>query len=148
MTRVPVSCDHRGVDVLPRIVDWCREHDLQPIDMGPKTPESVDYPDYAFPVGERVAASNGEEVGVLICGWGNGMAIAANKVKGVRAAVCLNKVQAEYARSHNDANVLVISTEATGWGMVEEILDAFFSTGFSGGRHVRRLEKIARYESR
>jgi ribose 5-phosphate isomerase B len=116
--------------------------------MGPHSSESVDYPDYAFPLAERVVSSGGKEVGVLICGWGNGMAIAANKVKGARAALCMSRVQAEYARSHNNANILVLSAESTGWGMIEEILEAFLKGEFEGGRHARRVDKIAEYEAR
>ncbi|HDS30784.1 MAG TPA: ribose 5-phosphate isomerase B [Firmicutes bacterium] len=147
MTRIIVGCDHRGLDTRDKIIAWCEKKGIEAVDMGPKDTESVDYTDYAFPVGERVAKSGGEEIGILICGWGNGMAIAANKVKGVRAALCTSRVQAEYARSHNNANVLVVSAEATGWGMIEEIINAFINTGFEGGRHERRMNKIAEYES-
>jgi ribose 5-phosphate isomerase B len=148
MTRIVISCDHRGVETVRRIVAWCEERDFEAVDLGPKDAGSVDYPDYAFPLVERVLESGGEEVGVLVCGWGNGMAIAANKVKGARAALCMNRVQTEYARNHNNANVLILSAEATGWGMMQEILDAFLTTEFEGGRHTKRLDKIAAYESR
>ncbi len=146
MTRVVIACDHRGVETLRKIISWCDENGHEAVDMGPKTTESVDYPDYAFPLVERVVASDGEEVGVLVCGWGNGMVIAANKVKGARAALCLSSIQAKYARWHNDANVLVLSAEATGWGMMQEIMKAFLSEEFEGGRHERRVKKIADYE--
>ena len=148
MTRILLACDHRGGETLRRISSWCRDHGHEPVDMGPEIPESVDYPDYAFPLAERVVKSNGEEVGILICGWGNGMAIAANKVVGARAALCMNRVQAEYARWHNDANILVLSAEATGWGMIQEILDAFLKEKYEGGRHDPRLSKISEYESK
>jgi len=148
MTRIVIAGDHRGIETVRKIIAWCEEKGLEAVDLGPKTTESVDYPDYAFPLVERVLKSAGEEVGVLICGWGNGMAIAANKVKGSRAALCLSRVQAEYSRSHNNANVLILSAEATGWGMMQEILDTFLETEFDGGRHKRRLDKIAEYESR
>jgi len=148
MTRIVISCDHRGVETVRRIISWCEERDFEAVDLGPKDAGSVDYPDYAFPLVERVLESGGEEVGVLVCGWGNGMAIAANKVKGARAALCMNRVQTEYARNHNNANVLILSAEATGWGMMQEILDAFLTTEFEGGRHTKRLDKIAAYESR
>lgn len=147
MTRILVSCDHRGVALRDRIIAWCRENGHEPVDMGPEGTDSVDYPDYAFSLAERVVASNGQEVGILVCGWGNGMAIAANKVKGARAALCLGHMQAQYARWHNDANILVLSAEATGWGMVEEIITAFLKEPFEGGRHERRMGKIAEYES-
>ena len=142
MAKVVVACDHRGVELRDKIASWLKEGGHDVIDMGPSTSESVDYPGYAFSVGERVVGSGGEEVGILICGWGNGMAIAANKVKGGRAALCHTEAQARYARWHNDANVLVISAEATGWGMVKEIVRAFLEEGFEGGRHARRLKAI------
>ena len=147
MPRILVGCDHRGVAVCNLIINWCAENGFEAVHMGAKDSESVDYPDYAFPIAERVAGSGGEEVGVLVCGWGNGMVIAANKVKGARAALCMDRVQAEYSRWHNDANILVISAEATGWGMMQEILTAFLKEEFEGGRHMRRIEKISDYES-
>ena len=148
MVKVLIGCDHRGVDTLEKIMSWCVENGHTPVNMGPDTNKSVDYPDYAFPVVDKAVKSRGRSVGILICGWGNGMVIAANKVKGARAALCMSRVQAEYARSHNNANVLVMSAEATGWGMMEEILDAFISGDFDGGRHKRRIDKIAGFERR
>ncbi len=148
MTRILIGCDHRGVSVRDQIITWCRENGHEPVDMGPQETGSVDYTDYAFPLAERVVDSGGEEVGVLVCGWGNGMAIAANKVAGTRAALCLSRVQAEYARRHNNANILVLSAEATGWEMIEEILQTFLKEKFEGERHARRMGKIADYEAR
>lgn len=147
MARILVGCDHRGVTVCDRVISWCAKNGFEAVNMGAKGTESVDYPDYAFPIAERVGGSEGEEIGVLICGWGNGMAIAANKVKGARAALCMNRVQAEYSRWHNDANILVISAESSDWGMIQEILTAFLKEGFEGGRHERRISKITDYES-
>lgn len=148
MAQVLVACDHRGIEMRNKIIAWLRENDHEPVDMGPKTSDSVDYPDYAIPVAERVAASNGTEIGILICGWGNGMAIAANKIKGARAALCLMDIQARYARWHNDANILVLSAEATGWGLTTEIMKAFLKEEFEGGRHEKRVREICNYESR
>jgi len=146
MARVLVACDHRGFDTLSRIIPWLTENNHEAVNMGPETTDSVDYPDYAMPLAERVAASNGEEVGILICGWGNGMVIAANKVNGARAALCMSRVQSAYARWHNNANILVLSAEATGWGMMQEIMQAFLSEDFEAGRHERRVNKIHDYE--
>ncbi|MCX6645835.1 MAG: RpiB/LacA/LacB family sugar-phosphate isomerase [bacterium] len=146
MTRILIACDHRGIETMDRIVYWCKENGHDPVNMGPSTSESVDYPDFAFPCAEKVVESNGESVGILICGWGNGMAIAANKVKGARAALCTSPIQAAYARWHNNANILVISAEATGWGMMTEIINVFLKEGFDGGRHERRINKISDYE--
>lgn len=146
MARIFIACDHRGVETCNRIIGWCEENSHNATFMGPdKADGNVDYPDYAFPLVEKVVGSRGRSIGILVCGWGNGMVIAANKVKGARAALCMDRVQAEYARSHNNANVLVLSAEATGWGMMKEILDAFIKGKFGGGRHARRLGKIAGY---
>ena len=147
MTRILIGNDHRGTDTRELIIKWCEGNGHEAVDMGPQKSGSVDYPDYAFPLAERVAeCADGSEVGVLICGWGNGMAIAANKVKGVRAGLCMDPVQAEYARRHNNANILVVSAEATGWGLMQEILKSFIETEFDGDRHTRRIGKIAEYE--
>lgn len=147
MSTVLIACDHRGVDLKNRIIAWLQEQHHEAVDMGPSTTESVDYPVYAFPLAERVARSKGEEIGILLCGWGNGMAIAANKVRGARAALCLSETQSKYARRHNDANILVLSAEATGWGMIEEIMTSFLIEQFEGGRHERRVNQISDYEN-
>lgn len=148
MARILIACDHRGVETLSHIIEWCKENGHDPVDMGPNTPESVDYPDYAFPCAEAVVASDGGSVGILICGWGNGMVIAANKVKGARAALCTSPIQAAYARWHNNANILIVSAEATGWGIMKEIITVFLKEKFEGGRHERRISKISEYENR
>lgn len=148
MTRVLVACDHRGVALKDVIIEWLKNQGYEPVDMGPPGKESVDYPMYAFPLAERVAESKGREVGILICGWGNGMAIAANKIKGIRAALCMTETQAKYARRHNDANVLVLAAEATGWGLIQEILIAFLTNDFEAGRHEDRVQMIRAYENK
>ncbi len=146
MKRVLVSCDHRGTDICGKILDWCKRKGYTGVSMGPDTEGCVDYPDFATPLAEKVVKSRGNIVGVLICGWGNGMAIAANKVKGARAALCTSKVQAQYARWHNNANILVISAETSGLGMIEEMLESFMVEKFEGQRHGRRVKKITNYE--
>ena len=147
MTKILLACDHRGVDTLNRIKKWCLENGHEPVDMGPGTTESVDYVDYAVPCAKKVVESDGASVGILICGWGNGMAIAANKVRGVRAALCASRIQTQYARWHNNANILILSAEATEWEMIVEIMAAFLKEKFEGGRHERRMNKIADFES-
>jgi len=147
MARIFIAYDHRGIETARRIIQWCVDNKHKPVDMGPETEDSVDYPDFAVPATEQTVKFRGRSATVLICGWGNGMAIAANKVVGARAALCMSRVQAEYARSHNNANVLVMSAEGTGWGMMEEILGAFMNTKFSAGRHLRRVNKISRHET-
>jgi ribose 5-phosphate isomerase B len=147
MSTVLVACDHRGIELKNRIIGWLKEQHHEAVDMGPNTADSVDYPEYAFPLAERVVKSKGKEIGILICGWGNGMAIAANKVRGARAALCLMDIQGQYARWHNNANILVLSAEATGWGLIKEIMSAFLTEPFEGGRHERRIKQIEEYEN-
>jgi ribose 5-phosphate isomerase B len=114
-------------------------------DLGTVSRESVDYPDYARKVGERVARGEAEQ-GLLVCGSGTGMAIAANKVPGVRAAVAWNAEIARLAREHNDANVLALGARVTSWDELVKIVRAWFAAKFDGGRHTRRVEKISEIE--
>ena len=114
-------------------------------DVGAPGPESVDYPDFAFQVASRV--SKGEvERGILICGTSIGMCIAANKVNGVRAAPGLDSITAEMSRRHNDANVLCLSADLLGEGLIDRMVRIWLETDFEGGRHARRVEKIAKIE--
>jgi len=117
----------------------------EPKDFGAYDTQSVDYPDIARAVGEKVASGNFER-GILICGTGIGMSIAANKVKGIRAALCCDTFMAERARQHNDANILCLGAERT--KDVSEIVRTFLTTGYEGGRHQQRLDKIQKMESR
>ena len=119
----------------------------QLVDLGAQSDESSDYPDFAVQVGEAV--SRGEcDRGILICGTGIGMAIAANKVRGIRAATVWDKESARLSRAHNDANVLCISEDLAGGPLLEPVLDMWLTTAHEGGRHARRLNKIAAYEER
>jgi ribose 5-phosphate isomerase B len=115
------------------------------VDLGTCGPESCDYPDFAFQVGEAIGRGDVER-GILICGTGIGMSIAANKVPGVRAAVCHDSISAEMSRRHNDANVLCVSADLLGEELIERMIRIWLQTAFEGGRHARRVEKIARYE--
>jgi len=115
-------------------------------DHGPDSGDSVDYPDYAEKVA-RAVADDASDLGILVCGSGVGMSIAANKVQGVRAALCANAYLGEMARAHNNANVLCLGERITGVGLALTIVDAFVSTKFEGGRHSRRVEKIAELEN-
>ena len=110
-------------------------------DFGTDSEKSVDYPDFAFEVGARVA-SGACELGVLVCGSGIGMAIAANKIAGVRAATCVEPYSAAMARRHNDANVLCLGARISGPDLLEAILAGFLDASFDGGRHARRVDKI------
>jgi ribose 5-phosphate isomerase B len=117
------------------------------LDLGTHSTQSVDYPDYAALVGESVA-DHKVECGLLVCGTGIGMAMAANKVPGVRAALCGDLYTARLSREHNDANVLVLGGRLLGADMAADILQAWLETDFAGGRHARRVEKIADIERR
>ncbi len=137
---IAVGSDHRGLDFKKGVLELLSAmgHNYQ--DFGSYTTDSVDYPDIALAVCRGVA-SRQFDYGILICGTGIGMSIAANKVKGIRAALCCDTFSAQRARLHNDANVLCLGAERGGAG-VREILQTFFSTPFEGGRHQRRLDKV------
>ena len=142
--RIAVGADHRGVKQKEFVKKEVLALGHQPVDLGPISEESVDYPDFAEKVGKSVAS--GEcSLGILICDTGIGMSIAANKVKGVRAALCSDAFAAERARLHNDANVLCMSGRLDERSM-HEIISKFASTGFEGGRHQRRVQKISDIE--
>jgi RpiB/LacA/LacB family sugar-phosphate isomerase len=145
--KVVLGSDHNGTAFKRMLKEHLLAKKYDVVDVGPEGEESVDYPDFAFAAAEMVGR---EEVdrGILICGSGVGMAMAANKVVGVRAALCLTPEAAKLARQHNDANVLTLG----GWQVdkddVLEIVDDFLTTGFDGGRHARRVDKIKSYEQR
>jgi ribose 5-phosphate isomerase B len=120
-----------------------RSHDV--IDLGTHDDTSVDYPDFASSVG-RAVASGKATLGVLVCGSGIGMSIAANKIEGIRAAHCTDCYQARVARQHNDANVLCLGSRVSGLGVMEDTLESFLRHAFEGGRHATRVEKIKRLD--
>lgn len=139
--RVAIGSDHAGFHLKRAVEEQLKSagHDVR--DLGPGTPDRVDYPDYAHQVAKQVA--NGEvDRGVLVCGSGIGMAIAANRHPGVRAVNCSLVWQAEMCRKHNDANLLCLGERVLGLGLVASIVDTFFATDFEGGRHEGRVEKI------
>jgi ribose 5-phosphate isomerase B len=140
---IVIASDHAGVELKARIVELIGEvgHDVR--DLGPPGTASVDYPVFAHAVAEAVAAGEAER-GVLICGTGIGMSMAANRHPRVRAALCHDAYTVEMARRHNDANVLCIGARSTGPGVAEQIVRIFIGTSFEGGRHQRRIEKIER----
>lgn len=140
--RIAIGCDHRGLSLKQSIIKLLAEmgHSLE--DFGCYTADSVDYPDIAKVVAEAVANGHFER-GILICDTGIGMSIAANKIKGIRAALCHDDFSARRARQHNDANILCL---AEGEGQIPEIIEAFLTTEFEGGRHLRRLNKIRAME--
>lgn len=144
--RIALAADHAGYEEKEKIKRTLDEMGVAYDDMGTASTDSVDYPDYAAKVGEAV--SNGDyEQGLLVCGSGTGMAIAANKIKGVRAAVAWNEDIARLAREHNDANVLALPARFMSDEDAAKVLRAWFAADFEGGRHARRVEKIIDLEN-
>ncbi len=143
--KVIAGSDHAGLALRAEAVKVAQAAGLEVQDLGPFTGDSVDYPDYARQVAEAVAAGRAR-LGILVCGTGIGMSIAANKVKGVRAAHCATEFEARMARAHNDANVLCIGERVVGLGLGGAVVKAFLETPFEGGRHQRRVQKIADLE--
>ena len=139
--RVALGADHAGFELKQTLCTFIAKLGHEAHDLGTDSLDSVDYPDFAKAVAKLVA-EGGADVGLLICGTGLGMAIAANKVKGIRAATCNEPYSAAMARSHNDANVLTIGSRVVGRGLAEEIVARFLETGFEGGRHQRRVDKL------
>ncbi|MEO7659722.1 MAG: ribose 5-phosphate isomerase B [Pyrinomonadaceae bacterium] len=139
--KIALASDHAGFDEKEKVKKTLDAIGIEYTDMGTNSSESVDYPDFARKVGEAVAAGEVDQ-GLLVCGSGTGMAIAANKVPGVRAAVAWNEEIARLARQHNDANVLSLPARFSSPDEITKIVKAFFSTDFEGGRHERRVEKI------
>jgi len=145
--RIAVGSDHRGVDMRRKIVRLLAELGQEAIDLGTEESGPVDYPDIAAAVAGRV--SRGEvDRGILICGSGLGMCIAANKFPGVRAAPCHDDLTAEMSRRHNDLNVLCLSGDILGERLVDRLVGIWLKTEFEGGRHARRVQKIADLERR
>lgn len=138
-----ISGDHAGVGLKAELVKKFKEEGHNVADLGPYTDESVDYPDYAKKLCEELDA---DSFGILICGTGIGVSIAANKMPGVRAALCKTQIEAELARQHNDANVLCLGARAVTNEVNERIARVFLNTEFEGGRHQVRVDKIMALE--
>ena len=143
--KIALASDHAGYAEKERLKPLLADLGLEVEDLGTVSEESVDYPDYAALVAEAVARGEAAQ-GVLVCGSGTGMAIAANKVQGVRAAVAWSEETARLARQHNDANVLALGARTTPTEEIPGIVRAWFSTTFQGGRHGERVEKIRQLE--
>ena len=143
--RIALGSDHAGVELKARVKQALDDRHLEYHDFGPSTDSPVDYPDYAVRVAESVASGQCDR-GILICGTGVGMAIAANKVPGVRAAQVADRHGARLSREHNDANVLTLGARTTSVDVALDIVDAFLATPFGGGRHQRRVDKIMALE--
>ena len=145
MLAVALGADHAGWELKEALKAWLMDSGYQVLDFGTHGPDSVDYPDYAAQVAEAVAVGKVAR-GVLVCGTGIGMAMAANKLLGIRAALCGDVFTARMSREHNDANVLTLGGRLTGREAGIEILRTWLESGFAGGRHARRVDKIAELE--
>jgi ribose 5-phosphate isomerase B len=145
MLSVALGADHAGWELKEALKSWLMEAGYQVLDFGTHSPDSVDYPDYAQQVGEAVAVGKVDR-GVLVCGTGIGMTMAANKIPGVRAALCGDAFTSRMSREHNDANVLALGGRLTDADMGRDILKIWLETDFAGGRHARRVNKIMELE--
>ncbi len=139
--RVLLASDHAGVELKRLLAEHARGRGWEVEDLGPAVANPVDYPDFAHELARRVSRGEAER-GVLVCGTGIGMAMTANRHRGVRAALCHDAFTAEAARRHNDANVLCLGGRTTGPGVAIQMLDIFLTAPFEGGRHERRVMKI------
>ncbi|NTW82328.1 MAG: ribose 5-phosphate isomerase B [Chlorobiaceae bacterium] len=139
--KIAVGSDHAGFELKKTVIAWLEKNGYQYDDMGPYNEESVDYPDYAHKVAFAVTEGKCEQ-GVLLCGTGIGVSIAANKVKGIRAALACNPEFATLARQHNNANIICFSARFSDATTIEKSLQNWFSSEFEGGRHERRVNKI------
>jgi ribose 5-phosphate isomerase B len=138
--KIFIGCDHAGFELKEWLKQLLKDKGHQVEDLGTNSADSTDYPDFAHAVARAVASTNG--VGVLLCGSGNGVAMAANKHADIRAAVCWNEEIARLARQHNDANIICIPARFVSKELTEKMTELFLSTGFEGGRHQRRVQKI------
>ncbi|MHB8155844.1 MAG: ribose 5-phosphate isomerase B [Desulfocucumaceae bacterium] len=146
--RLAISSDHGGFALKGEIIKYLKEKNIQLDDLGTYSEESVDYPDYALAVAEAVSAGT-FGLGIICCGTGIGVSISANKVPGVRAALCHDTFSARMAREHNDANVLTLGQRVIGVGLALDIVQSFLDARFEGGgRHSRRLEKMCAIEKK
>jgi ribose 5-phosphate isomerase B len=143
--KIAIGSDHRGFDAKRRLVPMLRQMGHEVTDAGPDGHDSVDYPDFAYQVAKSVSEGRMDR-GILICGTGIGMCIAANKVRGVRAAPCHDAITAEMSRRHNDANVLCLSADLLGEELIDRMVRIWLTTDFEGGRHARRVDKIKKFE--
>ncbi len=143
--KIAIASDHGGIRIREEIKKLLEEIEIEYEDFGCECESSVDYPDYALPVAEKVASGEFDR-GILICGTGIGMSIAANKVKGIRCALVHDVFSAKATRLHNDSNILAMGERVIGPGLAREIAQAWLTSDFEGGRHENRVRKITNYE--
>jgi ribose 5-phosphate isomerase B len=142
MRKIAIGGDHAGYQYKSLVMQHLENQGLPVEDFGPYSEDSVDYPDFAHPVASFVE-TNADTLGILICGSGNGVAMAANKHADIRAALCWNEDLAQLAREHNDANIICIPARFVSTDLALKMVDLFLKTGFEGGRHANRVKKIA-----
>ena len=145
--KIAVACDHGGLELKKAVLVYLKDHGHEAVNFGTCSDASCDYPDFALPAAEAVACGECDK-GILICSTGIGISIAANKVKGIRCAHCHDTYSAKYTRLHNDANMIAFGQKVIGEGLMLEIVDTFLNTGFEGGRHQRRVDKISAIEEK
>ena len=145
--KIAVANDHRGIDLKTRLVAYLEQQGHVVANMGTDSTDSVDYPDFAAKVCEQVSAEDIDR-GILICGSGIGMNIAANKHKNVRSVRAMDEHDAEWCRKHNNANVLCLAADRIGEGSVDKLVEIWLTTEFEGGRHGRRVDKLGDIESK
>lgn len=144
--KVAIASDHGGINIRKELISLMEEMNIEYVDLGCECNASVDYPDYAILVAEKVI--NGEvDRGILVCGTGIGMSIAANKVKGIRCALVHDTFSARATREHNNTNVLAMGERVIGLGLARDIAKIWLTTSFEGGRHAKRVNKVTAYEA-
>ena len=139
--KICIASDHAGYKLKENIKDFLLKKNVSVFDLGPTNENSVDYPDYAKKTSNRIKA-NKSDIGILVCGSGTGMAISANKTKGIRAAVCYNTQSTRLSRLHNNANIIALGSRLTKKNVALKLVSIFLNTEFEGGRHLRRVKKI------
>ena len=145
--KIAVACDHGGLNLKNAVIEYLKANGYDYEDFGTKTFDSCDYPDYALPAAEAVASGKCDK-GILICSTGIGVSIVANKVNGIRCAHCHDVYCAKFTRLHNNANMLAMGEKVVGVGYAMQIVEAFLTTEFEGGRHERRVAKITDIEKK
>jgi ribose 5-phosphate isomerase B len=139
--KIAIGADHAGFELKEKLKEWLQQNSFEIKDFGTYSAESSDYPDFAHPVADAVEKKQ-FDLGLLVCGSANGVAITANKHQGIRAAICWNEELATLARQHNDANILCLGARFTEPELAKKILDRFLTASFEGGRHERRVKKM------
>ncbi|ATD55934.1 ribose 5-phosphate isomerase B [Clostridium chauvoei] len=145
--KIALGSDHGGIELKEEIIKYLQSEGYEIKDFGTNTKDSCDYPDYAVPVAEAVVAKE-FDFGILVCGTGIGIGIAANKVPGVRAALCSDTFSAHATREHNNANILTLGQRVVGPGLALDIVKTFLNTNFEGGRHQLRIDKVSEVEKK